>query len=54
MSKPPLTESILKDEAKVFAEIESSHEEPLLYGITDGKAVGTYLEHKFQEYLQVK
>jgi len=25
-----------------------------LYGITDGKAVGTYFEHKFQAYLQTK
>ncbi len=25
-----------------------------LYGITDGKAVGTYIEHKFQNYLAEK
>ena len=34
-----------------FAEIESIHDEPILYGVTDGKAVGTYLEHKFTAYL---
>jgi hypothetical protein len=26
----------------------------LLFGVTDGKAVGTYLEHKFLDYLRVK
>jgi len=25
-----------------------------MYGVTDGKAVGTYLEHKFQAYLRTK
>ncbi len=43
-------ESLCK-EAKKFAEIESTHKEPLLFGITDGKAIGTYLEHKFKAYL---
>ncbi|MFW5883558.1 MAG: restriction endonuclease, partial [Verrucomicrobiota bacterium] len=46
-----LTIDILKREASVFARQESSHDEPALYGVTDGKAVGTYLEHKFQKYL---
>ncbi len=27
------------------------HREPTLYGVTDGKAVGTYFEHKFKSYL---
>lgn len=49
--KPKLTVERLKDEARRFAELESSHHEPSLYGITDGKAVGTYFEHKFQSYL---
>jgi len=52
MTKPPLTLDILLKEAKDFAEIESKYDEPALYGITDGKAVGTYLEHKFRTYLQ--
>lgn len=30
---------------------ESRHNEPSLYGVTDGKAIGTYLEHKFQQLL---
>ncbi|WP_238613442.1 restriction endonuclease [Candidatus Oscillochloris fontis] len=31
--------------------MESAVNEYTLYGITDGKAVGTYLEHKFKTYL---
>ena len=46
-----LTLQDLKREATVFAGLESAHDEPALYGVTDGKAVGTYLEHKFQQYL---
>lgn len=49
-----LTVALLKEEAKAFAEKESGHKEESLYGVTDGKAVGTYLEHKFQELLQKK
>ena len=49
-----LTIPILKTEATDFAGQESTHAEPSLYGVTDGKAVGTYLEHKFQAYLQTK
>lgn len=41
-------------EARIFTVAESNHKEPSLYGVTDGKAVGTYLEHKFQKYLQKK
>lgn len=48
--KPPLTLAILKEEAKEFAKLESSHQEPRLYGVTDGKAIGTYFEHKFRSY----
>ena len=46
-----LTIEILKREAVAFAKAESSHDEPSLFGVTDGKAVGTYLEHKFQSSL---
>ena len=49
--KKELTCELLCIEASTFAERESLHAEPALYGVTDGKAVGTYLEHKFQEYL---
>ena len=50
--KPELTIETLRAEAAAFAKAESSHQEPSLYGVTDGKAVGTYLEHKFQELLR--
>lgn len=49
--QPILTIEILCAEAARFAEIESIYDEPILYGVTDGKAVGTYLEHKFTAYL---
>lgn len=46
-----LTIEHLKKEARMFGMAESAHHEPALYGVTDGKAVGTYFEHKFQRYL---
>lgn len=49
--KPTLTIDILCGEAQKFARAESSQWEAFLYGVTDGKAVGTYFEHKFQRYL---
>jgi hypothetical protein len=48
----PLTVEILRREAVTFAKAESTHPEPSLFGVTDGKAVGTYLEHKFQTCLR--
>ena len=54
MSKKKLTTEQLQKEAKEFAEEESIHNEPGLYGVTDGKAIGTYLEHKFQAFLHIK
>jgi len=48
----PLTVELLQKEASAFAKTESRHAEPSLFGVTDGKAVGTYLEHKFQTVLQ--
>ena len=52
--KPKLTVAALKAEAQIFATVESSHRELALFGVTDGKAVGTYLEHKFRAYLQTQ
>ena len=46
-----LTLELLQKEAVKFAKAESKHSEPELFGVTDGKAVGTYLEHKFQTTL---
>ena len=49
---PNLTVEILRNEAAKFSATESRHAEKSLYGVTDGKAVGTYLEHKFRAHLQ--
>lgn len=49
-----LSLEILREEAKIFCENESSNSHPELLGVTDGKAVGTYVEHKFQNYLSNK
>lgn len=54
MSKIKLTIETLKSEAKQFANKESTHNDTDLYGVSDGKAVGTYFEHKFQAYLHTK
>lgn len=50
--KPKLTLASLKREAREFSQMESTHQEPSLFGVTDGKAVGTYFEHKFRSYLR--
>ncbi len=50
--KSELTVSRLCAAAGTFAEDESTHAEPSLFGVTDGKAVGTYLEHKFVKFLK--
>lgn len=34
--------------------MESTYPEPSLFGVSDGKAIGTYLEHKFRTYLTAK
>lgn len=52
--KRKLTLERLQVEAHKFAKTESQHREPALYGVTDGKAVGTYFEHKFQLHLDEK
>jgi len=49
-----LTIETLIAEAALFSVAESTHGEPALFGVTDGKAVGTYLEHKFTAYLMEK
>ncbi len=52
--KPELTIELLCKEAYAFSQTESRHHESAIFGITDGKAIGTYLEHKFQKYLLEK
>jgi hypothetical protein len=48
---PELTIDSLLGEAQRFAEFENRHDEPALYGVNDGKAIGTYLEQKFTRAL---
>lgn len=49
-----LTIEMLIIEARKFSEIISSQNHPELIGVTDGKKVGTYVEHLFQKYLSTK
>ncbi len=48
---PELSISALKASAKDFAEQLSHRSVSALFGITDGKAVGTYVEKQFRLYL---
>ena len=41
-------------EAKVFCITQSKTPNKELFGVTDGKAVGTHIEHKFQQHLSDK
>ena len=52
--KNQLNIKTLCKEASFFAKSESKHNAPSLFGVTDGKAVGTYFEHKFKNYLLSK
>lgn len=47
-----LSLSNLVEEARIFCEDESAVDHPQLFGVTDGKAVGTYVEHKFKKLLE--
>ena len=51
---PKLTVDALCAEARIFADVESTYAEPALYGVTDGKAIGTYFEHKVRAYVATK
>lgn len=50
--KPKLTIKTLKTAAQNFCKKESKFANKTLFGVTDGKAVGTYIEHKFQAFLE--
>lgn len=52
--KKKLTISFLKKEALNFCKEYSGKYSTELFGITDGKAVGTFVEHLFQEFLERK
>ncbi|WP_292594795.1 hypothetical protein [Mesotoga sp. UBA5847] len=47
-----LTRHDLFSEAKEYAKIQTGREEVLLYGKTDGKAVGTFFEKRFKDHLK--
>jgi hypothetical protein len=49
--KPQLSLTLLLEEAGAFARMQSDHSDAAIYGVTDGKAIGTYFEHRFQDYL---
>ncbi|MFH0734946.1 MAG: restriction endonuclease [bacterium] len=49
--KQNLSVQDLINEAIKFSKILSINQDPLLFGITDGKAVGTYAEKKFKEFV---
>lgn len=53
-NKPKLTIDILKKEATIFSKKQSKEKLFELYGVTDGKAVGTYIEHKFRAHLMMQ
>ena len=54
MNKHPLTINNLIACAKQFCEQESQIQNSELFGVTDGKAVGTHIEHKFKDFLLSK
>ena len=52
MTKPSLTIRRLCDAARAFATTESARNESSLFAVTDGKAIGTHLEHRFHNALR--
>lgn len=48
----PLTLAALQREAALYAAWQSRRNEASLFGVTDGKAVGTHVEQAFQERLR--
>ena len=50
--KKILTIKNLIEEAKNFCEIVTKKNHSDLIGVTDGKAVGTYIEHEFKKFLK--
>lgn len=49
--KKELTIQSLINEAERFCELNSGVYKAELYGVTDGKAIGTFVEHLFQRFL---
>lgn len=50
--KPKLTVELLIQEAEIFCVEQSKSQHKELYGVTDGKAVGTLIEQSFQKHLK--
>ncbi|MEY4904034.1 MAG: hypothetical protein RLZZ292_1849 [Bacteroidota bacterium] len=51
MTKSKITIEKLIEEAKNFCILESKFQNTTLFGVTDGKAVGTFIEQKFKFFL---
>lgn len=51
---PALTIRSLKSAAREFATVLSAAEIPELYGVTDGKAVGTHVEARFNAHIETR
>lgn len=49
----PLTIENLINEAHIFCETVQRKNHTALIGVTDGKAVGTYIEHEFKNFLKI-
>lgn len=54
MPRPTLTIDTLVKEAKAFGELQSALPVPELFGVTDGKTIGTHIEKAFTAYLELK
>ena len=48
---PPLNHDLLIQAARGFCAQTHTYSE--LFGVTDGKAIGTFVELKFQQYLEI-
>lgn len=53
-TKNSITIKHLIEEAEIFCKEQTKINHVELLGVTDGKAVGTYVEHKFKHYLENK
>lgn len=52
--KPKLSNLSLVKEAKKFCQLNSGKYRKELFGVTDGKAIGTFVEHLFKDFLSEK
>jgi len=54
MVKSELTIDKLIEEARNLCTEQSKIKNPTLYGVTDGKSIGTHIEHEFKKYIASK